>query len=209
MDVRVFEELNREEYLHSISMIKDESTKKFALMALEWWDSFFSWNRNKCRVLTINKQHVAYIFSHNNKNKEYVTIHNIFTPLEFRRQNYGYTLLNEILKKAFQNNIRRLKLSVIPKALPFYKKLGLVYWGINRVGDFYCDLPLNKNAILGIDEVVKNSSNQDLLGDRRDYILSKVQLNHRGLKEDAERLFLENKTFLGESYRYDELIRED
>ena len=201
------EHLDRNAYIDSIAQIKDKKSLGFANMALKWWDRHFSWNAHGCIALTNEKEeHLSYIFYKIDRYHEYITIHNIFTPLKFRRHGYASQLFELVFKIAEKNHISRFRITCVPQSLSFYLTLGFVYWGINTQGDYYCDLPLPEGGIDKIEKMIKNSEPEELAGKYLNSIISKVKGNVEELDDLQKAQYKEDKKKLAESYLYDELM---
>lgn len=201
MSIHHFEYLGREAYISSIATISDPKSLKFANMSLAWWDRHFSWKRNKCLVLCDeNNKHLCYVFYKIDRYHMYVTIHNIFTPLGMRHNGYAHELLSEVFNIAIDKNVRRFKLSSISKSLDFYLSLGFVYWGINSVGDYYCDLPLPKKGLDDLENMISEADTATLIGANMDKIYKKV--NGNDLKLDEQKLcrYENDKIKMGDHY---------
>jgi hypothetical protein len=201
------ENLNRNAYLDSISHIKDEKSVRFATLALNWWDRHFSWKAHGCVILSNEKnEHLSYIFYKIDRYDEYITIHNIFTPLEFRRNGYGHRLFRLVFQMAEEKNVSRFRITCVPQSLDFYMTMGFVYWGINSQGDYYCDLPLPKGGIDHVDEMVKETAPQKLAGKHLNAIISKVKGNIEQLDDVQTMVYTKHAKKLAESYLYEELM---
>ena len=202
------ENLNREAYLDSISHIKDEKSVRFATLALNWWDRHFSWKVHGCVILTNEKkEHLSYIFYKIDRYNEYITIHNIFTPLEFRRKGYGLSLFRQVFQTAIDKNVSRFRITCVPQSLDFYMTLGFVYWGINSQGDYYCDLPLPKGGIDQVNGMVKETAPVELAGKQLNTILSKVKGNIEKLDHKQTIHYQKNTKKLANRYLYKELMK--
>jgi len=201
------EHLNRNDYIDSIAQIKDKKSFGFANLALHWWDRHFSWKVHGCITLSNEKkEHLCYIFYKIDRYNEYITIHNIFTPLQFRRKGYASQLFERVFQIADEKRVRRFRITCVPQSLNFYLTLGLVYWGINRLGDYYCDLPLPKGGMPQIEQMVKNTDPEELAGEYIHNIVSKVKGNREKL-DSAQSIIHEVHTKkLEERYLYDELM---
>lgn len=201
------EDLNRNDYLDSISHIKDDKSVRFATMALNWWDRHFSWKVHGCVILANEQQeHLSYIFYKIDRYDEYITIHNIFTPLEFRRNGYAHTLFKLVFQIAEKKNVSRLRMTCVPQSLDFYMSMGFVYWGINSQGDYYCDLPLPKGGIDQVDEMIQKTSPRKLAGKHLSAIISKVKGNIEKLDDVQTKVYKKNAQKLSDSYFYKELM---
>ncbi len=202
------EDLNRDAYLDSISHVKDDKSVRFATLALNWWDRHFSWKVHGCVILANDKQeHLSYIFYKIDRYDEYITIHNIFTPLEFRRKGYGYRLLRLVFQLAEEKNVSRFRITCVPQSLDFYMTMGFVYWGINSQGDYYCDLPLPKGGIDQVSEMVQETTPKKLAGKHLNTIISKVKGNIEKLDDIQTMDHKKHAQKLSDSYLYKELMR--
>ncbi|MDM5270858.1 GNAT family N-acetyltransferase [Sulfurovum sp. zt1-1] len=201
------EHLNRNAYIDSIAQIKDKKSLGFANLALYWWDRHFSWKAHGCVVLSNEKQeHLSYIFYKIDRYNEYITIHNIFTPLKFRRHGYASQLFELVFQTAEQKNVSRFRMTCVPQSLSFYLTMGVVYWGINSLGDYYCDLPMPKGGITQIEKMVKDTDPRELAGKHLNSIISKVKGNVEELDEKQTKVYEEHMEQLAESYLYKELM---
>lgn len=198
--------LSRENYVDSIESIKDEKSLGFAHMCLSWWDKQFGWHCDGCIALSDEtNMHLCYIFFKIDPYKEYVTIHNIFTPLLLRRNGYAYELLKAVFEIALGVYVKRFKFSSISKSLDFYLSLGFIYWGVNRVGDYYCDLPLPQLGLDGVKKMTTECNTKELLGSKLDFIFSKITNNETALSSMKQAEYLSDKDKMGKSYMLDEL----
>jgi len=167
--------LNRDEYISSTATIKDDKTINFANMSLKWWDKKFGWYEKGCVVLCDeNNMHLSYLFYKIDRYDNYLTIHNVFTPDKERRHGYAQELMLLIFNLATAKKVKRFRLTCISNSLDFYLSLGFVYWGVNSVGDFYCDLPMPATGLVGVIQMVKESSMQVLIGKSLDVISKKI-----------------------------------
>ena len=136
-------QLDHNAYLDSIARIRDEATRNFAAQAEAWWSRHFSWKRHGCRVLVNSEgDHLSYLFYHVDRYRQYLTIHNIFTPEKHRHNGHALRMLKTTFSHQAGREVKRFHLSSTPQALGFYAELPLIYWGIDTIGNFHCDLPL-------------------------------------------------------------------
>ena len=147
--------LNRKEYLESVINIEDFKTLNFSKKALEWWDDYYSWEKFPPLCLTYKNKHVCYLFYNISKDNEYLTIHNLLTPNTHRSHGYAYQLLKHLFSHLSQNKIKRFKMNCVSSSLDFYNKLGLEYWGINDLSQYYCDFKMPIKDISEIPQIVK------------------------------------------------------
>lgn len=198
--------LDREAYIDSTSKITDTKTLNFSKMSLKWWDRHFSWKSHGCVVLSdSDDQHLCYVFYKIDRYNQYMTIHNIFTPLIQRRNGYAKELLKMIFDLAVHGNVRRFKLISISKSLDFYLALGFVYWGLNSVGDYYCNLPVPLNGLAGLETMTKSSDMNMLVGRHLQEIYEKVKDNDTRLDEEQTKLYEDDKIKMNKNYRLKDL----
>jgi len=193
--------LNRNEYISSIEHIKNDKAIGFANMSLAWWDKQFGWYIKGCVVLTNDaNEHLCYIFYKVDKYNEYITIHNIFTSEILRRNGYAHMLLGMIFQLALLQKVTRFRLTSISKSLDFYLSLGFVYWGVNSVGDFYCDLPMPKDGLAGVRLMTETLTSSELMGRKMETIYKKIQENSSHLTQKQTLLYNTDVIKLNKSY---------
>lgn len=198
--------LDRNEYIASVATIKDPKTVRFANMSLEWWDQHFIWHRQGCVVLSDAEQnHLCYVFYKIDRYREYMNVHNIFTPLAERRNGYAHILLRMIFELAIAEKVKRFKLSSVSRSLDFYLALGFVYWGVNSVGDYYCDLPMPAKGLDTLASMVEQLDMSALLGSSLELIYAKVNGHNSSLNPGQSLIFNSDKIKMGEDFMLDAL----
>lgn len=207
MTIYHLEYLNRNDYITSIESIKDSKTISFADMSLKWWDKKFGWYTKGCVALCdADNSHLCYIFYKIDRYNEYITIHNIFTPLSQRRNGYANTLLNMIFDLALTQKVSRFRLTSISKSLDFYQSLGFIYWGVNSVGDYYCDLPMPFDGLSGLDYMIQNTNTSTLIGKNFEKIYAKIENNSTNLSAAKTVIYDSDVLKLGTHYLLNRLI---
>jgi GNAT superfamily N-acetyltransferase len=170
--------LTRDEYIDSISLILDPPSQRFADQAKSWWDRHFSWKTQGCDVLVDEQgHHVSYIFSKMDRYHEYLIIYNLFTPKHDQRHGHAHALLDHVISRSLDNNVKRITFSSVSDSLDFYLSLGFVFWGINTIGDYHCDLPIPKEGLIGFDSMVHTIDLEVLAGKHLEKIYAKVHGN--------------------------------
>lgn len=198
--------LNRNEYISSTASIKDTKTVNFADMSLKWWDKKFGWYEKGCVVLSdSDNTHLAYLFYKVDRYDNYLTIHNIFTPDVNRRHGYAHALMLLIFNLAAVQKVKRFRITCISNSLDFYLSLGFIYWGVNSVGDFYCDLPIPTDGLNGVSQMIEEYTTLELIGKNLEIISKKIadnsaQLNKmQAITYDIDVIRLD-KSYLQESF---------
>lgn len=198
--------LGRDQYVASIALIQDAPSLRFADQSLAWWDHHFSWNAQGCYVLCDeNNTHVCYLFSKIDRYAEYLTLYNLFTPLVHRRNGYATLMLKMILDAALKQHVKRITFSSISSSLDFYTVLGFIYWGINEIGDYYCNLPLPKEGLEGIVSMTQKSDIEQLIGKHIDTIFTKIDGNEDRLSAEQILLYEADIVKLGAHYAHNRL----
>ena len=194
--------LDRNAYKASVAQIGDAKTRGFARLSMEWWDRHFSWRTHGCVVLAdSDEHHLCYIFYKIDRYREYLTIHNIFTPLSQRRNGYAHTLLAMVFRRAIEVHVDRFRLASVPQSLDFYLALGFIYWGLNSAGDYYCDLPIPDGGLDELDAMIGRMDSSELLGNRRDAVYAKVHGNEGDLDKSQQQRYGSDKKKMGSHYR--------
>lgn len=198
--------LDRKGYIASIALIDDPKTLRFADQSLAWWDRHFSWKAQGCTVLCDDKgNHLSYLFSKIDRYGEYITLYNLFTPALQRRKGYAKHLLSLIMADALKRHARRITFSSVSESLNFYSALGFIYWGINDIGDYYCNLPLPNEGLEGMESMIQERSTESLLGKNIEKIYAKVHGNESNLTLNQTIKYGKDIEKLGKQYLSDEL----
>ena len=196
--------LNRKQYLSSIENIQNDKSIAFANMSLQWWDDHYGWYTKGCMVLLDSDEiHLAYVFYKIDKYNEYITIHNIFTPFIKRRSGYAHELMRLLFDLALEKNVTRFKLTSISNSLDFYLSLGFIYWGVNSVGDYYCDMPMPLDGLLGVNAMVLKLTSSELIGKKTQLISKKIKDYSQHLNAAQTRIYNDDLLKLKCSYRED------
>ena len=198
--------LDRKHYRESVAEISDLPTRRFAEMSMKWWDRHFSWSAQGCAVLcNEKKEHLCYLFFKIDRYRDYVTFHNIFTPLAKRRHGYARMLLGMVFTLAVTEHVRRFRITSVSKSLDFYLPLGFAYWGVNSVGDYYCDLPLPAKGLEGLDAMVRQADTETLVGNAGEAIHKKIDGNETRLSTEQSGIYEKDVTKMGRHYLHDAL----
>lgn len=198
-------ELSRAEYLNSSQQIEDLNSLKFAKQAMDWWDDYHSWTKFPPLCMRENDEDVCYLFYEVSKNKEYLTIHNIFTPKAYRNEGYAFVLLEYLFATLVHRDIKRFKLFCVSSSIDFYNKIGMNYWGVNHLGQYYCDFKMPHLSILEIPKIVKDAdinefSDEDLLK-----IYEKLRLDGKEFDEKGKKIYDDCLKKMGKRYIFEKL----
>ena len=92
-------------------------------------------------------------------------------------------------------------------SLDFYNKLGLEYWGINELSQYYCDFKMPLLDIKEIPLIVKNSHLDEISDERILKIFDSLKDNGTTLDEKMSEKFEESKDKLKGRYHFDLLLK--
>jgi len=201
--------LDRKAYQASVAGIADDSTRRFADMSMRWWDRHFSfsWKADGCAVLCNEEDmHLCYLFYKIDRYRDYITFHNIFTPLAQRRHGYAKKLLCMVFMLAVDSHVKRFRITSISRSLDFYLMLGFVYWGVNSVGDYYCDLPVPSEGLDGLQMMVQHSDTSTLIGNAGAAIHKKIDGNETRLDTKQTQIYEKDIVKMGSSYLHDSFL---
>lgn len=206
MSTRI-QNIGRDEYIASIENLSDPENRRFAAQALAWWDRHFSWRAQGCDVLIgEDDAHLSYLFSKTDRYHEYLTVYNLFTPSEKRRSGYAHELLERTVRQAAQNHTRRITFSSVSASLDFYLDLGFVFWGVNDIGDYYCDLPIPKEGLEGMREMIRSRDVESLIGPKMEKIYGKVYGNKENLSPIQSVQNLDDQLKMGNQCKFEALM---
>lgn len=198
--------LGRDAYIASTALIQDTESIRFADQSLAWWDRHFSWNAQGCAVLCDERnEHLCYLFSKIDRYGQYLTLYNLFTPLISQRKGYATQILRLILDQALEKHVRRITFSSVSASVDFYAMLGFIYWGVNDIGDYYCNLPLPKNGLDGMMAMVQENDLETLIGSNMGKIYAKIEGNEQHLSPAQLLIYEADILKLGKNYAREEL----
>lgn len=198
--------LNREQYLASVTQMTHFESLKFAKQSLDWWDTYYSWSQFPCLCLQNNGKKVCYLFYHISKDNKYLTIHNLLTPHPHRFNGYAKILLTLLFTHLFNHNspIQRVKMICVSSSLSFYMKLGVDFWGVNELGQYYTNFPM-PDTIEDIPLLMKNETLKQLPNEELQNIYDKLKINGKQFDLKETIIFHRSLDMLGKRYRFEEL----
>jgi len=198
---------DRETFVESISHIQDKKSIGFANMSLAWWDKHFSWKAGGCVILIDEqKHHLCYLFYKIDRYHQYLTLHNLLTPLCHRRHGYAFMLLHWVFALAAEQHVSRFRATCVPQSLQFYLSLGFLYWGLTSSKDYYCNMPLPNEGLDGIHTMVANQSSKELAGTALQTIYDKTINNDHDLTAEQEAIHTSSKLKLLTAFRPEAIL---
>ncbi|MDD2698261.1 MAG: hypothetical protein PHF17_05600 [Arcobacteraceae bacterium] len=198
--------LNRAEYLDSVTKMDHFESLKFAKQSLLWWDQYYSWTKSPCLCLEDNGFDVCYLFYAISKDNKYLTIHNLLTPFIFRFQGYGKELLTILLNQILlDSKIERIKMLCVSTSLDFYMSLGIDFWGVTKIGQYYTEFPMPQLNINEIPQLMQTEHLSTLTTLELNSVYEKLNGNGSLFNLQEKDIFNRALITLGERYRYEEL----
>ncbi len=202
-------ELTRNEFLESAQSIEDYKSLSFSKHCLDWWDAYFSWTKFPPLCLVDEEEeHVCYLFYSISKNNEYLTIHNLLTPKANRFNGYAKEMLTHLFQKVASQNIQRFKMYCVSSSLIFYSKLGLEYWGVNELGQYYCDYKMPKESIEEIPSIVQDFSFEEISDNTLLEIYEKLKNNGNNLVDKKLEVYEDCIESLQDKYHFEALCKK-
>ena len=157
--------LTKGEYISKVhNLLIEPSDKKFSKVAIGMWDFMKAWDDWGVRTLWDNNNLVSACFMKvsGQAGTKVLFISNIFTPVSGRGKGGAREMLDQNIKESVNLGATTIRLDCNQKALGFYDKLGMTYWGATISHSMFCDLPINET---GVDyfQTTKNMTAEQIL----------------------------------------------
>ncbi len=136
---------NREDIENIIKTSVDGNNTKFLKSAHNLWIRFKNYDKQPPYVLYHNDLPVAAVFATFSKRTSYVNLYEIVTFQGMEGKGYASHLWNIVMTHAYNENMRRLKISCTPFSIGWHVKNGLVFWAVDSSGSLKSDQPLFAN----------------------------------------------------------------
>lgn len=157
--------LTKGEYISKVhNLLIEPSDKKFSKVAIGMWDFMKAWDDWGVRTLWDNNNLVSVCFMKvsGQAGTKVLFISNIFTPVSGRGKGGAREMLDQNIKESVNLGATTIRLDCNQKALGFYDKIGMTYWGATISHSMFCDLPINET---GVDyfQTTKNMTAEQIL----------------------------------------------
>lgn len=157
--------LTKGEYISKVhNLLIEPSDKKFSKVAIGMWDFMKAWDDWGVRTLWDGNNLVSACFMKvsGQAGTKVLFISNIFTPVSGRGKGGAREMLDQNIKESVNLGATTIRLDCNQKALGFYDKLGMTYWGATISHSMFCDLPINET---GVDyfQTTKNMTAEQIL----------------------------------------------
>lgn len=99
----------------------------------------------------------------------------------------------------------------VATSVQFYMKLGMDFWGVNTLGQYYTEFPMPKNHINEIPKLMENENLSTLSLEELNILYSKLGENGATFNKKEKDAFENCLLILGRRYRFSEFCkaRED
>ena len=157
--------LTKGEYISKVhNLLIEPDDKKFSKVAIGMWDFMKAWDDWGVRTLWDNNNLVSACFMKvsGQAGTKVLFISNIFTPVSGRGKGGAREMLDQNIKESVSLGATTIRLDCNQKALGFYDKLEMTYWGTTISHSMFCDLPINET---GVDyfQTTKNMTAEQIL----------------------------------------------
>ena len=157
--------LTKGEYISKVhNLLIEPDDKKFSKVAIGMWDFMKAWDDWGVRTLWDSNNLVSACFMKvsGQAGTKVLFISNIFTPVSGRGKGGAREMLDQNIKESVSLGATTIRLDCNQKALGFYDKLEMTYWGTTISHSMFCDLPINET---GVDyfQTTKNMTAEQIL----------------------------------------------
>lgn len=121
---------------------KGKNTKFFEA-AHSLWYRFKNYESNPPFVLYDDEGYeVAFVFATYSSRSKYINLYEIVTLEGAEGNGYASRIWEDTMRDAYDNGMRRLKISCTPSSVTWHKRNGLIFWAVDPSGSLRSDQPL-------------------------------------------------------------------
>ena len=95
----------------------------------------------------------------------------------------------------------------VSSSLEFYNSVGMNYWGVNSLNQYYCDFKMPKHSITEMVQIVKDTSIEEFTKSEYDYIHRTLQLNGSEFNDKQTDIYNNSLKLLGDRYMHDDFLK--
>ena len=142
--------LTKGEYISKVhNLLIEPDDKKFSKVAIGMWDFMKAWDDWGVRTLWDSNNLVSACFMKvsGQAGTKVLFISNIFTPVSGRGKGGAREMLDQNIKESVSLGATTIRLDCNQKALGFYDKLEMTYWGTTISHSMFCDLPIDSSGV--------------------------------------------------------------
>lgn len=133
---------SRENIEDVINNSEEGANTKFLKSAHSLWIRFKNYDKQPPYVLHNNNKPVSVVFATFSKRTSYINLYEIVTVQGEEGNGYASSIWNDVMKTAYENNMRRLKLSCTSSSVSWHVRNGLIFWAVDSSGSLRSDQPL-------------------------------------------------------------------
>jgi hypothetical protein len=126
-----------------VSVQPDGKNTKFLKASHSLWIRFKNYDKNPPFVLE-NEDGipVALVFATYSQRTKYINLYEIVTVEGAEGRGYASEIWKLVMEDAYDNGMRRLKISCTPSSVSWHMRNGLVFWAVDPTGSLRSDQPL-------------------------------------------------------------------
>ena len=117
---------------------------KFLKSAHNLWFRFKNYDKHPPFVLEDNGP-VALVFITLSDRSKYANLYEIVTLEGMEGNGYASKVYWEVMNEAYQQGMKRLKMSCTPSSVTWHRRNGTLFWGVDPSGSLRCNVPIFPN----------------------------------------------------------------
>ncbi len=133
---------NEKEVAEIISKQPDGKNTAFLKSSHNLWFRFKNYEKQPPFCLLENNEPVALVFATMSDRAKYINLYEIVTLESKERNGFASDIWKHVMKTAYDNSMRRLKISCTPSSVSWHKRNGLIFWAVDPSGSLRSDQPL-------------------------------------------------------------------
>jgi len=115
---------------------------KFLNAAHSLWFRFHNYEKQPPFMLEEEGKPVAFVFATYSERTKYMNLYEIVTVEGAEGKGYASKIWDAVIKDAYDNGMRRLKISCTPSSVTWHNRNGLIFWAVDPSGSLRSDQPL-------------------------------------------------------------------
>lgn len=170
---------SKEEMEEILAQQPEGKNTRFLNAAHSLWYRFKNYDRHPAFSL----ENKAFVFATYSERSKYINLYEIVTVEGAEGKGYASEIWSAVMEDAYNNGMRRLKISCTPSSVTWHYRNGLVFWAVDPSGSLRSDQPLcrtreeqiklreqaieDPSLVMPTDsKVIENLRKEDFPGDR-------------------------------------------
>lgn len=139
-----FKTCNRELVTETIENSAEGKNTRFLNSSDSLWFRFKNYEKQPPYVL-IDGEPVAFVFATQSKRSRYMNLYDIVTVEGREGNGYASQIWELVMQEAYNNGMKRLKISCTPDSVTWHMRNGLIFWAVDPSGSLRSDQPIFPN----------------------------------------------------------------